>query len=50
MKYPVLLLVAGMFENRVAEQHPDRAALNMISLRYGVDTWINRLRVEPIHY
>jgi uncharacterized phiE125 gp8 family phage protein len=45
IKYPVLLLVAGMYENRESEVM-DRSAIASIALRYGVDAWIERARVE----
>lgn len=42
-KYPVLLLVAGMFDNRESENISDRGALSKISADYGVEAFINRL-------
>lgn len=40
------LLVAGMFENRESEIITDRAAVQAISMSYGVEAMLARLRVE----
>jgi uncharacterized phiE125 gp8 family phage protein len=46
LKYPVMLLVAGMYENRESEFVPDRMAIETIALKYGVEAFIARARVE----
>lgn len=38
--YPILLMVAGMYENRESEIIPGRAAMETISMRYGVDAYL----------
>ncbi len=50
IKYPVMLLVNSFDRNRSAETVPDRKELGMISLRYGVEAYIERLRVESVNY
>lgn len=47
MKHPVALLVNAFDRNRSAEILSDRAAVSAISFRYGVETFIDRLRAEP---
>jgi len=44
IKYPMLLLVAAMNENAEAEFVPSRTITQTLSLTYGVETYIDRLR------
>jgi uncharacterized phiE125 gp8 family phage protein len=46
VKHPVLMLVNAMDRNRSAETIPDRNAVAMIALNFGVNNFIERLRVE----
>ena len=50
IKYPVLLLVNGFDRNRSAETAPDRQTMAMISLRFGVESFIERLRSESVNF
>lgn len=43
VKYPILLIVAGMYEYRESEIVPDRNVAASISLRYGAEAFIERL-------
>lgn len=45
-KYPIMLLINGFDRNRSAESMPDRATMSMIAINFGVNAWIDRLRVE----
>jgi uncharacterized phiE125 gp8 family phage protein len=44
VKLPILLLVAGMVENRESETVTDRASVQAMSMQYGVDAFISRIR------
>lgn len=42
--YPVLLLVAGMYENRESETVTDKASVEAIAMKYGVDAYLRMKR------
>jgi uncharacterized phiE125 gp8 family phage protein len=44
MKLPALKLVAGMYEMRESETFTDRASIESVAMRYGVEAFISRLR------
>jgi len=48
VKYPILLLVTGMWENRESESISDRGMLSKISADYGVEAFINRLTPQYV--
>lgn len=50
IKIPVLMLVAGMFENRESELVPDRSGVDFIAAKYGVEAFIDRLQSEAGSY
>jgi len=43
IKYPALLLVAGMYENRESENITDRGNLQKLASDYGVEAFLSRL-------
>lgn len=43
-KYAMCLLVAGMYENRESEVITDRKAIEAISMNYGAEAFIERLK------
>lgn len=46
VKYPLCMLTAAMWENREAESIPDRAVMDTLSFRYGVEAFISNLKRE----
>lgn len=42
IKLPILMLAAGLYENRESEVISDRAKIEAIALRYGVEAFITR--------
>lgn len=42
VKLPILLLVAGMYENRESEVYTDRASIQAFSMKYGVEAFLAR--------
>lgn len=46
IKYPMKLLVAGMYKNRESELLTSRDGMQYISQRYGVEAFLQDLRVE----
>jgi uncharacterized phiE125 gp8 family phage protein len=47
-KFPILLLVGGMYENRESIAMPDRNGVEQIALMYGVEPFIARRTVEYV--
>lgn len=52
IKLPVLMLVAGMYENRESETFTDKSSVAAVAMRYGVEAFIARIRdrVAPSSY
>lgn len=52
VKLPILMLVAGMYENRESETFTNLASIQAISMKYGVESFIARIRdkVAPSSY
>ena len=52
VKLPILMLVAGMYENRESETFTNQASVQAVSMRYGVESFIARIRdkVAPSSY
>lgn len=52
IKLPVLMLVAGMYENRESETFTNLATVEAVSMKYGVEAFIARIRdrVAPSSY
>lgn len=52
IKLPVLMLVAGMYENRESETYTDKSSIAAVAMRYGVESFIARIRdrVAPSSY
>jgi len=50
MRHPVMLLVNAFDRNRSAETVPTREALTTLSLRFGVEAFIESIRVEPNNF
>lgn len=52
IKLPILMLVAGMYENRESETFTNLATVQSVSMRYGVEAFIARIRdkVAPSSY
>jgi len=50
VKYPMLLLVAGMYENRESEVVPDRPGVGFIAGQYAVEAFIDRLQSRAGSY
>ena len=48
VKYPMLLLVAGMYENRESENVTDRGVLTKLSIDYGVEAFLSRLTTQYV--
>lgn len=50
LKYPLLLLVAGMNENRESEIITNQAAVQAIAMSYGVEAFLSRAAVVSSSY
>lgn len=46
VKYPLCMLTAAMWENREAENIPERAVMDTLSFKYGVEAYISILKRE----
>lgn len=46
IKYPVLVLVGAMYENREAVVVSDMANVSQLAIQYGVESYIAKLKVE----
>jgi uncharacterized phiE125 gp8 family phage protein len=50
LKYPILLLVAGMNENRESESVTNLSTVQAIAMTYGVEAFLSRAAVVPSSY